>query len=456
MSLEYFFNPQTVAIIGASHKPGKIGYTILDNFVNGGFQGKVYPVNPNTEPILNLKVYPSIKKVPDYIDLAVIAVKAEIVPKVLKECVEKKVKAVVIISSGFSEIGEKGKKLEEKLRKIIKNKSIRVIGPNVIGVYDSSTKTDTLFLSREKLKRPKEGGLSFISQSGAVGSTILDILAKENMGIAKFISYGNAIDVNEADLIEYLAKDEKTKVIAVYLEGIKADGKKFMEVVRKANKVKPIIFLKSGKSFRGIKAAASHTGVLAGSARIFSAALRQVRALEAKEWEEFFDACKVLNSQPLPKGKEVIIITNGGGFGVLATDEAEKLGLELKDLSKNLKEKLKKNFPEYVSFSNPLDLTGDATTERYKIALENCLKEFDGAIVIILFQVPTLDESIVDVVAEMQKFKKPIVCCTAGGKYTEKMMERLEEKGLPVFSSPERAVRSYNFLVRRFLQTKKR
>jgi acetyl coenzyme A synthetase (ADP forming)-like protein len=451
MDLDYFFNPKTVAIIGASHTPGKIGYEILINFVNGGYNGKVYPVNPNTEPILNLKVYPSVKKIPDKIDLGVIAVKAEIVPKVLKECVDKKVKAVVIISSGFSEIGEEGRKLEEKLKNIIKSKKIRVIGPNVIGVYDSHTKVDTLFLSREKLKRPKEGGISFISQSGAVGSTILDILAEENIGISKFVSYGNALDVNEVDLIEYLAKDRRTKVIAVYLEGIRSDGKKFMEVVKRVNKVKPIVFLKAGKSLKGIEAAASHTGSLAGSARIFSAAIKQTKALEAKDWEEFFDA-KALDLQPIPKSDSVIVITNGGGFGVLATDEAEKLGLELSNLSEKLKNRLRKDFPPYVNLKNPLDLTGDATSLRYKIALENCLKEFDGTIVITLFQVPTLDEEVVDIIISMKKFRKPIVCCAAGSRYTKNLAERLEKNGIPVYTSPERAVRAYNFLVKRAKQ----
>ncbi len=449
MNLDYFFKPRAVAVIGASHNPGKIGYEILNNFVNGGYKGKVYPINPKTEPIFNLKVYPSIKKVKDRVDLAVIAVKADIVAKVLKECVDKKVKAVIIISSGFSESGEEGKKLEEKLKRIIKNKNIRVIGPNVIGVYDSHTKVDTLFLSLEKLKRPKEGGISFISQSGAVGSTILDILAEEGIGISKFVSYGNALDVNEVDLIKYLAKDHSTRIIAVYLEGIKSSGKEFLRTVKEVSKIKPIVFLKAGKSLRGIKAAASHTGSLAGSARIFSSALRQARALEASDWEEFFDACKILEMQPIPKGKDVIIITNGGGFGVLATDEAEKLGLELKDIPNDLKEKFKDLFPNYVSFNNPLDLTGDSTKERYKIALENCLKVYSGAIVIALFQVPTLDESLVEVIISMKKFKKPIVCCAAGGEYTKKLSKKLEDEGIPVFSSPERAMRAYNFLVKR-------
>jgi len=455
MSLGYFFNPKSVAIIGASHTPEKIGYCILDNFVNGGYKGKVYPVNPNIDKIFNLPTYASVKNISDPIELAIIAVKAEIVPKILKDCVNKKVKSIVIISSGFSEIGEVGKKLEEKMKKIIKNKKIRVIGPNVVGIYDSSTKVDTLFLSRERLKRPKEGGIAFISQSGAVGSTILDIFAEENIGISKFVSYGNAMDVNEVDLIDYFTKDEKTKVIAVYLEGIKSDGKRFMESVKKASKSKPIIFLKTGKTKKGIEAALSHTGSLAGSSKIFSAALKQSKALEVENWNEFFDACKVLALQPIPKGKNVLIVTNGGGFGVLATDEAEGLGLTLKEPSEKLRKIFKKMFPTYVSFNNPLDLTGDSTAERYKIAIENSLKEFDGVIVITLFQVPTLEENVVDFILDMQRFKKPIVCCAAGGKYTKKMAEKLENGGVPVYPSPDRAVKSYNLLVKRSEQVKR-
>ncbi len=443
MTLDYFFNPKTVAIIGASHNPGKIGYAVLENFVKGGYQGKIFPINPDNTPIFDLPVYKSLREAPAKIELAVIAVPAKFVPKVLKECVEENVKAVIIISAGFSEIGEEGKKLEDQLRKIISKKNIRVLGPNVVGVYDSSSKLDTLFLSQERLQRPKEGNISFITQSGAVGSTVIDWLADEGVGISKFISYGNALDVNETDLLEYLSQDEKTKVIIAYIEGIRAQGKKFLETMKKIAHKKPIVVLKAGKTERGTKAVASHTGSLAGSAKIYSAVFKQAGIIEAMSWEELFDYSKALSMQPLPLGDNLLIITNGGGFGVLATDEAERLNLELKELSTKLKTDLGKVLPNYVSLANPMDLVGDSTSDRYRIAIEHAVKEFDGLVVITLFQVPTLEENIVDVVIDAKKYGKPILCCATGGKFTQRLSERLELSGVPVYPTPERAVKAF-------------
>jgi acetyl coenzyme A synthetase (ADP forming)-like protein len=446
--LDFIFNPASVAIIGASHTPGKIGHEILKNLVESGYKGKIYPVNPDTTPILNLKVYPSVKKIEGSVDLAVIAVPAKIVPKVLKECVDKKVKGVIIISAGFSEIGEEGKKLEEELKKIIEKWGIRVLGPNVVGVYDSFSKLDTLFLSRERLERPKEGNVAFISQSGAVGSTVLDWFASENIGISKFVSYGNAMDINEADLLEYLANDKNTKVIAVYLEGIKA-GKRFFEVLKKTAAKKPVLILKAGKTEKGKKAVLSHTGSLAGSAQIYSSAFKQARAIEVNSWEELFDYAKAFSTQPLPKGKSLLIVTNGGGFGVLACDEAERQNIELKDLPKDVEKKLRKVFPQHVILSNPLDLTGDATVERYKEAINATLAYYDGILAITLFQVPTLKEDIVYALAAIRtKSDKPILCCASGGKFTKKLSEKLESFGIPVYPTPERAVRAFAALAK--------
>jgi len=446
--LDYLFNPSSVAIIGASHQPGKIGHEILKNLVESGYKGKIYPVNPDVTPILNLKVYESVKKIEGNVDLAVIAVPAKIVGKVLKECVEKKVKAVIIISAGFSEIGEEGKKLEEGLKKIIEKKKIRVLGPNVVGIYDSFSKLDTLFLSREKLERPKEGNVAFISQSGAVGSTILDWFASEKIGISKFVSYGNAMDINETDLLEYLGEDEKTKVIALYLEGVK-NGRRFFEVLKKVARKKPVLILKAGKTEKGSKAVLSHTGSLAGSAKIYSSAFKQAGAIEVNSWEELLDFAKAFSTQPLPKGNSLLIVTDGGGFGVLAADEAERQNLNLKDLPKEVVKKLKKVFPDYVILSNPLDLTGDATVERYREAINSAIEYYDGIIAITLFQVPTLKEEIVYMLAAMKtKVNKPILCCASGGKFTKELSEKIESFGIPVYPTPERAVKAFAALVK--------
>ena len=447
--LDYFFNPKSVAVIGASHKPGKVGYVILSNFL-ATFKRRVYPINPDTTPILGLKVYKSVLDVPEDLDLVVIAVPAKIVPKVLRECVKKKIEAIVIISAGFSEIGEEGRRLENECKRIIQKSRARVIGPNCLGVFDPYTQVDTLFLSRDRCGRPRKGNIAFITQSGAVGSTILDWLAEQGIGISKFISYGNAIDVDESDLLEYLGGDKKTKVITVYLEGIETSGKKFMKIAKKVSKKKPIVILKAGKTKKGLEAVFSHTGSLAGSGKIYSAAFKQCGIIEAQTWEELFDFARAFSTQPLPKGNRIAIVTDGGGFGVLATDEAERLGIELPEPSEKLKREMRKVMPSYASMHNPIDLTGDADAERYRVVIEACLKsnEYDGVIAITLFQVPTLGEKVVDYLIKLhKKYKKPLLACAAGGKFTEELSERLIEGGIPVYPTPERAMRAMKALI---------
>ncbi len=446
--LDAFFNPKAVAIIGASHKPGKIGYEILKNFVKGGFEGKIYPINPDTKPILGLKVYSSIGRISDVIDLAVIATPAKTVPSLLQSCVDKKVNAVVIVSGGFSEIGKQGAKLEAELKSIIKNSKIRVMGPNCLGVYDPYSKVDTLFNPRERMGRPHPGEIGFISQSGSVAITILDRMSEEKMGISKFISYENAADVNETDSIEYLGNDERTKTIIVFLEGVK-NGKRFLNVAKKVAKKKPIIILKGGKTKAGTRAASSHTGTLAGSSKIYSGAFKQAGIIEAKEWDDLFDFTKAF-FQPLPKGRRVAIITNGGGFGVLAADACESFGIELPELPNNIKKKLKGILASHTILSNPLDLTGSSKTEWYEAAMKECLKsnKFDGIIVITILSTPLLSEDITDVIIKMKKYKKPIICCTIGGMFTLNLIRVLEAEGVPVYPTPERAVQSMDALIR--------
>jgi len=447
--LKSLFEPKSVAVIGASHTPSKFGHIILKNFVRGSFNGKIYPVNPDTEPILGLKVYPSVKKIPEKVDLVVIVTPAKTVPKILKECTEAGVKSAIIISAGFSEIGKRGKKLEEECKRTIKNKKIRVVGPNCIGVYDTSSGVDTFFLPKTRLGRPPGGEIAFISQSGAVGSTILDWLSEEKIGISKFVSYGNAIDVNETDLLGYFAEDEKTKVIVMYLEGIRSAGRKFMEMAKKIVKKKPLIVLKAGKTERGTAAVANHTGSLAGEARIYSAAFRQSGAIEANNWEELFDFARALSMQPLPKGNKLAIITDGGGFGVLATDEAERQNIELKEPSKRMKRALRGKMPTYVSLYNPIDLTGDATAERYAITISEAMKEFDGVMAITLFQVPTIGKELADTIIELsKKHDKPILCCATGGDFTKRIVKKFEEGGIPVYPSPERTIRAFVAMVK--------
>lgn len=446
--LKSFFEPKAVAIIGASHTPGKIGYEILKNFVKGGFEGKIYPVNPNVKPIMELKVYSSVGRIPGPVDLAVIATPAKTVPGLLKECVEKRVAAVVIVSGGFSETGKSGAELESKLKKIIKGSKTRLLGPNCLGVYDPYSKVDTLFNPRERMGRPTTDGVGFISQSGSVGITILDHMAQERIGISKFISYENAADIDETDSIEFLGKDEQTKLIVLFLEGVK-NGRRFMDVARKVTKKKPIIVLKGGKTKAGNRAVASHTGSLAGSSKIYSGAFKQAGLLEANEWDDLFDFTKAF-FQPVPKGKRFAIITNGGGFGVLAADACESLSIELPELPEDIKERMKKIVPPHIILSNPLDLTGSSTTEWYEAAMEECLKssEFDGILLITILSTPMLGEDITDAIIRMKKYNKPIICCTIGGPFTMNIIRILEAEGIPVYPTPERAVQSMVALAR--------
>lgn len=444
--LDPFFNPRSVAVIGASREPHKIGHVILKNFVDE-FHGEIYPINPHAHQILGKKAYVKITDVPAHVDLAVIAVPAPIVPAVMQDCVKKKVKAAIIISGGFSEVGRRD--LEEQVAAIAKKGNVRVVGVNCIGIFDAHSRIDTLFLPPFKLQRPHEGSISFISQSGAVGSVVLDWVASEGFGVSKFISYGNATDVNETDLLEYLYEDEKTKVICVYLEGVK-DGRRLLKVARKVSEKKPIIVVKGGRTEAGSRAVSSHTGSLAGSDSTFDAAFKQAGMIRADGVIQMFDFARTLAHQPPAKGDRIQIITNGGGFGVLATDELVSEGLKLAKMSPHSEEKLKKYLPPHAVVSNPLDLVGDAEPKDYDFALrilEND-RHIDAILCIALFQTAGMSSEVVDVIKRFSdKRKKPIVVCSAGGEFTKKHTRLLERAGVPTFDAPTRAARAIKALV---------
>ncbi len=440
--LDYFFQPRSVAVIGASRNPKKVGHVILRNFIEGRFAGKIYPINPNADDMFGLKAYPSVTKVPGGIDLAVVCIPAPVVPKTLDECGRKGVRAVIIISGGFGEIGNI--ELEEDCRKIIRKYGMRAIGPNCIGIFDPYSEVDTFFLPRYKLERPGEGSIAFISQSGALGSVILDWMAMKNYKISKFVSYGNAIDVDEADLIEYLANDPRTSVICAYFEGVK-QGRKFYDIATRVSKKKPIIVLKGGITSEGSSAVSSHTGSLAGEYEIFSAAMKQSGIITADNLEELFDFARLFSTQPRPKGNRVQVITDGGGFGVLATDWIIGNGLRLAQMDRATTRNLKKRYPPHVVIKNPLDLTGDATVERYRIAMEAAAADsnVDMMMVITLFQIPTLTAEITDVVSAIaDTCSKPLVVVAAGGRFTEVLKKSIEDFGTPTFSYPEKAAKA--------------
>ncbi len=444
--LDYFFKPKSVAIIGASRDPKKIGHVIFRNFVEGGFSGRIFPINPNAEELFGHRCYPSVLDVEERIDLAVITIPAALVPNALEECGKKKVPAVIIISGGFKEIGNV--ELEDQVASILKKHRIRAIGVNCIGLFDPYTNVDTFFLPRYKLERPGKGRIAFISQSGALGSVVLDWMAMKGYKISKFISYGNATDVDEADLTEYLAEDKDTDVICAYFEGVK-EGRKFYEIAKKVSSRKPVIVLKGGTTSEGTTAVASHTGSLAGSAQIFSAAFKQAGVIQANDLEQIFDFARVLSTQPSAKGNRVQIITDGGGYGVMTTDWLIKNGLTLAKMNAKTIERLKKAYPPHVVVKNPIDLTGDADTERYRVAMEAAMEDpdVDMVAVIILFQIPTLTPDIVDVVSAISDRKqKPLIVLAAGGRYTEVLKKSLEDFGVPCFSYPEEAAEALRAL----------
>jgi len=431
-------------VIGASAKTGTIGYVIFKNFLKPSFKGKAYPVNPKYGYVQKVKCYRSVMDIPDRVDLAVVAIPAPAVPKVIRECAEKGVKAAVIISGGFGEIGSEGREREEKLKRTVKETGIRIIGPNCMGVYDAVTGVDTFFLPEVKCSRPPKGNVAFITQSGALGGTVLDWLSTENIGLSKCVSYGNACDVNEADLLEYLAEDEHTKVVTMYLEGVKS-GRKFIEVARKVAEKKPIVAIKAGRTERGVAAVQSHTGSMAGSDRIVDAALKQSHVIRANDFQEMFDMAKALSMQPPAKGNRILIITNGGGAGAMAADACEINGLEVPEVPEETQNSLKKRFPPHCSTHNPIDLTGDTDTQRYDLALRHAatLDAFDGTIVIVLFQLPLLTLDISNVITDFaRETDKPITCCVWGGKPAQVLSENLNRSGVPAYPTPERAVKA--------------
>jgi len=465
-SISYFFNPDSIAVIGASREEDKPGHIILkmllDNKKKNILKARIYPVNPKANELLGVKVYHSVKEIKDKIELAIIVVPAKYVPQVLTECGEKDVKASIIISAGFSEIGNK--ELELEVLKIGREYGIRIIGPNCIGVLSPWSGVDTIFLPVYKIlsdgtklvstPRPKPGYVALISQSGAFGTVAMDYMVGEGIGLSAFVSYGNKIDVDEADLLEYFMSDDKTRVIIMYLESIE-NGRKFIDIARKVSAIKPIIVLKAGRTRAGSRAAASHTAAVAGLDAIYDAAFRRSGVVRVYDMEELFDVAKALYMLPPVKGNRIAIVTDGGGAGVMATDMAEIIGLDVPQLKGETKEELDKlreigKIPYFSSIDNPIDLTGSATTEMYIEALDVLLRsnEIDMIIVLALHQVPgirdpiKLAEEIANKVREYN-FIKPVLAVDTG--YSEvAVLERecFDKNNIPSYKIPERAIKA--------------
>jgi len=442
--MDKFFSPKSIAVIGASRDPKSPGHVAFRNLINSEYRGEVYPVNPKAERILNRKCYTKVSDIKAPVELAVVMVPAKFVAEVIQDCGKKGIRHAVIISAGFGEVGNR--EGEKKIRQIAKKNKIRFVGVNCMGIYDAHSGMDFIFNPKHRMERPGKGNISFISQSGALGVVILDWMSMKGYNLSKFVSYGNATDIDETDLIEYLEKDRSTKVICAYFEGLKR-GRKFFEVAKRIKT--PIIAQKGGKTEEGNKAVSSHTGSLAGSTEIYSAAFKQAGVIQANDMEELFDFARIMSTQPKPKGKRVQVITNGGGMGVLLTDDIINNGLELAEISPKSRKGMKKRLPGYFVVKNPIDLTGNATSKEFGIALDAAIKDsnVDMVITVVLFQTPALDANVTEVIAERARAcKKPFVVVSAGGRYTEVLKKKIEDAGIPSFSQPQRAARALSVL----------
>jgi acetyl coenzyme A synthetase (ADP forming)-like protein len=435
--LDAFFKPESVAVIGASRDPEKLGYAVVFNLKEAGFPGRIYPVNPKADEILDLQAYPSILDIPDSIDLAVVVIPYRFVPSVLEQCGQKGVKAVVVITAGFREAGREGLEREMELVEIAKRFDLRLIGPNCLGVIDTATPLNASFAPGT----PPSGPIAFMSQSGALGTAVLDMAMAGRIGFSKFVSLGNKADVSEIDLLQALADDEESKVILIYVEGV-PDGQEFIRVAGRVSRKKPVIAIKSGVTASGSRAVSSHTGSLAGSEAAYKAAFRQAGVIRATSMEALFDYALALAYQPLMQGDRIGIVTNAGGPGILATDALEHAGLEIPRLSGQTVVALEDYLPGAASAANPVDVLGDALADRYEHAIELVLNDpnVDGVMVIVTPQAMTEIEATAELVGRLaQGADKPVLGCFMGEARIGAGVDILRKYGVPNYPFPERA-----------------
>ena len=439
-SLDSIFRPHSIAIVGASRKKGSIGRNIMHNLIEYEFNGPIFPVNPGADVIHSIKCYPSIKAIPDNVDQAIIVVPKELAIQAAEECGEKGVKGIVVITAGFKEVGGDGIKLEEQLGKVIKKYNMRCVGPNCMGVIntDPEYSMDATFAPAF----PHRGNIGFLSQSGALGAAILEHARDLNLGISQFISVGNKLDISGNDVIEYWAKDERTQVILLYLESF-GNPRKFTQLARDIVKKKPIIAVKSGRTWAGAKAASSHTGALAGLDVGSHALFEQCGVLRVNTVERLFDLAQAFSKQPLPKGKRTAVLTNAGGPGIMATDAVVSVGLEMATLSEKTINELRKFLSPEASFSNPLDMIASAHEENYYKCLNLLLadKGVDAVIVIFVHPVHIDAKGIArSIIKASQAHKdKPVLCVFMGKKDEASGIEDLQTSGLPTYQFPESA-----------------
>lgn len=434
--------PSSIGVIGASASPGKVGHDILKNLLTQGYGGTVYPINPKGGTILDANVYASVSDVPEAPELAIIVIPAAHVPVALRECGQKGVKNVMVISAGFGEVHtDEGDSLEQELQSIAQEYDITLIGPNCLGIVRPHQKMNASFAK----ELPPAGGVGIISQSGAMGVALMDGARENGLGLSAFISIGNKTITDETDVLQWLADDDDTSVIGLYLESFR-DGRHFLETAMKVLPKKPIVLLKAGVSTHGRKAAASHTGALAGNDRAIDALCAQAGIHRAQTTEEFLDLLAVLSTQPTLASHSIAIVTNAGGPGILATDAAETAGLSLPDLNETSRNKLTPALPAAASVANPIDVIGDADAARYTAAIDACLDDpaIDGVVVLLTPQVMTPCAEVAKEIVRLHKSAPliPITCAFMGGESVRESVQYLRDNGVPCFPTPERAVRA--------------
>lgn len=434
--LDPFFKPRGVAVIGASRDPHKLGHGVVRNLKEYRYQGPIYPINRSASEILGEQCYATVSEVPDPVDLAVIIVPSKAVPDTLKECGSRGIKHAIVVSGGFSETGEEGRKLEEELKKVADEMDIHVIGPNCIGTIDTHTPVNTTFVTG----MPEPGEIGFSSQSGAMVAAVIDWARGAGVGFSRIVSLGNQAGVNETQMIEALCDDQQTKVITAYIEGV-SNGKAFLDSAKRAARKKPFVALKGGRGKSGAKAVASHTGALAGSTEAYEAAFKRSGVQQAGTMEEMFDWARALAWQPLPEGNKVAVLTNAGGPAILAVDALEKAGLEMAELAPETKEYLKSRLPKAASVSNPVDVLAGSGPGTYAVALDALLTdEYVDALVVI--QAPQdwfLPASLAEVVGEVAGVhNKPVIASIMGKASVDEALSILHKRKVPNVAFPER------------------
>ncbi|NLI73605.1 MAG: CoA-binding protein [Euryarchaeota archaeon] len=444
--MKSLFEPESIAVVGASTDSRKIGHIVLNNLIQSKFRGKLYPINPRAEEILGLPVYTSLTAIPGKVDQAIVCVPNTLVPSVMEEAGIKGVSSVVVITAGFKELGKEGAILENKVGVIAKKYGMRVLGPNCMGMMNTTHCMNGTFTNIQ----PVSGSVAIASQSGAVCSSLLDWSTATGVGFSTFISVGNKVDVDEADLLEYLKDDPNTNVIGMYIEG--ADrGRELMHQARETSKKKPLIILKSGRTSSGSKAASSHTGALSGSDQVYDAAFRQASAIRVKTTDELFDLLQVFSYMPLPKGDGLAIVTNAGGHGVMAADACSDHGLALASFEKETIDKLKDHLPEAANCYNPVDVLGDASADRYEFAIKAVMEDPNvSCVAVLLAPLDTVDISAVaeNLASFAGNVDKPVVGAFVGGTKTNEGIRMLQEANIPCYDSPDRAIRALGAMVR--------